>query len=301
MASPRNDDTGPDAPDPLLRVLRGLIRPLVRTLIARGITAPAFYRLLKQVYVEVAAEDFRLDDTPPTDSRITLLTGVHRQDVKAIREGAAEPWEAARGKAAAFATVLGQWLARPGFVDDEGRPLPLPRSGEGASFEALVRSVSTDIRPRTVLDELLRQGLVTESADGTVALTGEAVLGPGGGGDDATKVAFFATNVGDHLAAAAENLLSESPPFLERAVFYNRLSGASVDRIEARARGLSQSVLEELNRESAALQQADRESDAGAEAATERYRFGVYFYREPSQKPVSAAATQTDKGVEGRD
>lgn len=147
----------------------------------------------------------------------------------------------------------------------------------------------------------MRQGLVEEGSDGLLRVTGEAVLGPGGAGGDETKVVFFAANVGDHLAAAADNLLSEKPPFLERAVFYNRLSGASVDRIEARARGLSQSVLEELNRESAALQQADRESDAGAEAATERYRFGVYFYREPSQKPVSAAATQTDKGVEGRD
>ncbi|MEL6204443.1 MAG: DUF6502 family protein, partial [Pseudomonadota bacterium] len=73
-------------PDPLLRVLRGLVRPLVRTLISRGVTAPAFYRLLKQVYVEVAHEEFRIDDAPPTDSRITLLTGVHRRDVRAILE-----------------------------------------------------------------------------------------------------------------------------------------------------------------------------------------------------------------------
>ena len=261
-------------PDPLMRVLRGLVRPLVRTLIARGVTAPAFYRLLKQVYVEVAHEEFRLDGKPPTDSRITLLTGVHRRDVRDILNDADGAWEAARSKAAAFATVLGQWLARPELRDGSGRPMALPRSGaEGRDFESLVRSVNTDIRPRTVLDELLRQGLVEEDGEGLLRPTDGAVAGPS---SDDHKVVFFAANVGDHLAAAAENLLSDKPPFLERAVFYNRLTGASVDRIEAQARALSQSVLEELNSESAALQQADR----GSEDNGERYRFGVYFYRE---------------------
>ncbi|MEM0950161.1 MAG: DUF6502 family protein [Pseudomonadota bacterium] len=257
-----------------MRVLRGLIRPLVRTLIARGITAPAFYRLLKRVYVEVADAEFRIDAAPPTDSRVSLLTGVHRKDVREIR-GSDEPtWEATRSKTATFATVLGQWLSRPSYLNADGSPRPLPRTGDGgADFESLVRSVSRDIRPRTVLDELLRQRLVHETEDGLLEVAGDAVLGPS---SDDHKIVFFAANVGDHLAAAAENLLTEDPPFLERAVFYNRMSGASIDQIEARARILSQSMLQELNSESASLQAADREAAGGGE----RFRFGVYFYRE---------------------
>jgi hypothetical protein len=263
-------------PSSVLRVLRGLLRPLVRMLIARGVTAPALYRLLKEVFVEVAHADFRLDGRPPTDSRVSLLTGVHRRDVRAILEAEGDGWEAARAKTAVFATVLGRWLTRQPWADAQGRPQPLARSGEdGRDFETLVREINRDIRPRTVLDELMRQGLVEEDDAGLLRLTPQAVAGPVADGD---RIVFFAANVGDHLAAAAENLMADRPPFLERAVFYTRLTGPSVDGVEARARVLSQAVLEELNRDSAALQQADADDPGN----TQRYRFGVYFYREDS-------------------
>lgn len=258
----------------LMRVLKGLVRPLVRTLISRGVTAPAFYRLLKSVYVEVAYNDFRIEDTPPTDSRVSILTGVHRRDVRAILSDPDDAWESSRTKVAVFATVMGQWISRPAFLMPDGQPRPLPRSGdEGVDFDALVQSVSRDIRPRTVLDELLRQGLVEEGADGLLRIVEGAVVGSA---SDEHKIIFFAANVGDHLAAASENLLSADPPFLERAVFYNRLSAASVDAIEEKARVLSQATLEELNAEGSIRQQADR----GTPDSDERFRFGMYFYRE---------------------
>ena len=44
----------------LTRALRALLRPLVRLLLSRQITYPALTALLKEVYVEVADEDFQL-------------------------------------------------------------------------------------------------------------------------------------------------------------------------------------------------------------------------------------------------
>ena len=262
---------------PILRVLRGLLRPLVRLLIAHGVTAPNLYRMLKRVYVEVAYDEFRIGEGPPTDSRVSLLTGVHRRDVRDILGEDGEEWESARAKTAAFATVLGQWMGRQDLTGADGRPRPLPRSGApGADFESLVQSVSRDIRPRTILDELLRQNLVVEGADGLLRVAESALAGPGSSED---RIVFFAANVGDHLSAAAENLLADTPPHFERAVFYTRLSEASVDRIEARARALGQAALEEINRESAELQAGDRmQGDARS-----RYRFGLYFFRETGE------------------
>ncbi|MEM9248756.1 MAG: DUF6502 family protein [Pseudomonadota bacterium] len=259
--------------DPFPRLLRGLLRPLVRTLIARGLTAPDFYRMLKRIYVDVAHEDFRIGDAPPTDSRISLLTGVHRRDVRTFLEEGDAGWEETRRREAAFATVLGQWLARPEYTGPDGTPRALPKSGaEGADFESLVRSVSTDIRPRTVLDELMRQGLVAEGEDGRLSVVAEAVAGPGG---EESKLVFFAANVGDHLAAASENLLSDSPPFYERAVFYTRLTEGALDIVEATARDKAQTLLEDINRAGAEAQARDRAApDNGS-----RFRLGVYFYR----------------------
>jgi len=265
------------------------MRPLVRTLIARGITAPAFYKLLKSVYVDVAHEDFRIGDAPPTDSRITLLTGVHRRDVRAILSDESDSWETRRSKTAMFATVLGQWLARRAYQDEKGNPLPLPRTApEGPSFEALVSDINTDIRPRTVLDELLRQGLVVESEDGLLAISEMARKGPG---SDDDRLVFFAANVGDHIAAATENLTAETPPFFERAVFYNHLSPDAVDKIETSARDLSQEVLEKLNAESQTLR-ANETSDGGTK---ERYRLGIYFYRETDEPQLGPAKDEDDE------
>lgn len=267
-----------------LRALRGLLRPLVRTLISRGIPAPAFYKLLKAVYVDVAKEDFQIDGKI-TDSRISLLTGVHRRDVKSIVENPDTAWEATRSKTATMATVVGQWIARTGYQTETGAPKPLPKTSEnGESFESLVRLVNTDIRPRTVLDELTRQGLVTEDDDGVLRIADKAVLVPA---SEDHKLVFFSTNVGDHLAAASENLLSDEPPFFERAVFYNELTPISVDAIEADARQRAQALLEQMNDKSSDLQKQDRH----VSGPKERFRMGVYFYRE--------GASSDDSGDKG--
>ncbi|MEO1275394.1 MAG: DUF6502 family protein [Pseudomonadota bacterium] len=265
------------------RVLSGMLRPLVRILIARGITLPALVRLLKTVYVKVAEEDFRLGEKAVTDSRVSVLTGVHRRDVRTIRSGEGEAAPRPARATTMIATVIGRWLASPDYLDPEGAPRSLARTGPAPSFEALAQSVSSDIRPRTVLDELMRQGIVAETADGLIALSTEAFAGPG---DPDQKILFFAANVGDHIAAAAGNLFGDGAERLERAVFYNNLSAEDVAALEAEARAEGQALLVRLNR-------AARERQAvseGAPEATQRFRFGLYFFDE-DEHPKSADVT----------
>ncbi len=274
--------------------LKWLLRPLVKVLIAKGITAPALYAMLKELYVQVAREFFRLDGKPPTDSRVSVLTGVHRKDVRALRQRPGLTETALDRQVTVMTTVVGRWLADPQACGPDGRPKPLPRQAkEGFSFEALVESVNTDVRPRTVLDELVRRGVVTLDEEGdSVSLRAEALL-PRGADDE--RFHFLARNAGDHLTAAVENILTEEgpAPFLERAVFYNNLRAESVDEIEARARVLAGEALNELNKLGFARQAADgKEASRGeGERAGERFRFGVYLYREDED-----ATDPEDKG-----
>lgn len=260
------------------RVLGGLLRPLIRALIAQGVTAPAFYRLVKRVYVDVAEEEFSLDGKRVTDSRISVLTGVHRRDVAAIRTAPSDGDAALREKVTLITSVLGRWMASAQTTGSDGKALPLQRSGTGTgtggpSFESLVASINRDVRPRTVLDEMLRQDLVRAHPEtGLLHLNAQGFVGPE---DMDQRIYFFGENVGDHVAAAVDNLLTDQPPHLERAVFYNRLTPKSVDNLETRARTLGTEALQALNREAHALQQDDLE----AEDSTERFRFGVFFYR----------------------
>jgi len=268
-------------------ILRRLLRPLVRALISSGVTAPAFYQIVKSVYVEVAEKDFQLEGKRQTDSRLSILTGVHRRDVSAYRAASARTDTAVQRKISAIASVAGAWVGGTATTDATGSPLPLPRTSEtGPSFESLVQSVSRDVRPRTILEELLRQDLVAEDADGMLVLRTDAFVGPA---DTAQKVHFFGDNVGDHIAAAVENLLSDTPPFMERAVFYNKLTPASVDLIEAKGRERAMALLKDVNRTAAACQNADE----GNPAATERLRLGVFFYR--AAQPATTATNDTSE------
>ncbi len=273
MAEPVIMQRPGEPPPALLRALQRLLKPLVRVLIAHGITFPVLTRLLKEVYVDVAERDFPVPGKPQTDSRINLLTGIHRKDVKTLRnrERAAEAPPAVVSRNARMIAI---WTGAPDYLDERGRPRPLPRNrpGDGGpSFEALVAAVSKDIRSRAVLDEWQRQKLVRIDDDGLVHLNTEAFV-PREDFDDLAY--YFGRNLRDHIAASGHNLLGQAPPMLERAVYYDKLRPQSVRQLAEEARALGGKALVELNRR--AFELAER--DEGAEDATERMTFGVYFY-----------------------
>ncbi len=276
----------------MLRACRRILRPLIKVMITHGVTLPAVIALLKQVYVEVALDSFHLDGKAMTDSRISMLTGVHRKDVRTLREHGVPA--TAPPPMSVGATVIGRWLGDPRFIEADGHPRRLPRAGsrDELSFNVLVAEVSADVRPRTVLDELLRQGLVVhDEADDQIALLVEAFVPRA---DHPAIYEFFASNLHDHAAAAADNLLTRDgkAPFLERAVYYNGLQPKSVDALEGAARRLALGALNELNAEALALQREDRDLPG----ARERFRFGVYFYRaaQPAEPSPDTADEKRD-------
>lgn len=253
---------------PLARVLR----PLVRLFIRCGITFPALCTLLRELYVNVAEYDFALPGKDQTDSRVSLLTGIHRKEVARLR-GAGAPVSVVPVSVSRTSRIMARWLSSPDFTDADGRPLPLARIGDkGASFEALVASVTRDVRPRAVLDEWRDRNLVTIDADDRVVLT-EAAFVPSGGSDQ--QLYYFGRNLHDHVAAAVENVLEPSPRFMERAVHYDNLSEDLAKALEVRSRDLAMDALKAANRDA----NAACEKDAGGGW---RWNFGVYVYREES-------------------
>ncbi|WP_367614536.1 DUF6502 family protein [Teichococcus coralli] len=273
----------PPAPQDLLRPVARLLRPLVRLLIRSGVTFPILAELLRTLYVQVAAEALEREGAR-SDSRISLLTGVHRKEIRRLREQGE-----ARTEVPAVVTVASQaiarWLGLPQYTDAAARPLPLPRTAPAGtpSFEALVASVTTDVRPRAVLDDWLSQGLVSLDADGRVVLKQGAFLPPPG---SAEQLYYFTRNLRDHLAAASINVASPKPPFFERGLHYDRLPPELAARLEAQWRAAGQQMLVELNRQALAWLDASGEESPGT--PTRRVNLGVYVYAE--DEPPAAAA-----------
>jgi Family of unknown function (DUF6502) len=148
-----------EPPRALTQAIVRLLRPLVRVLIAHGVTFPMLAQLLKDIYVGVAEEAFPLSGKAQTDSRLSLLTGVHRKDVRALR-GRGRAGDRPSPVVSRNAQMMAIWAGAADYLDARGRPRALPRTGGRPSFESLVESVSKDIRPRVVLDEWQRLGLI---------------------------------------------------------------------------------------------------------------------------------------------
>jgi hypothetical protein len=293
---PENPDSaaGSDSSSALSRALRRLLRPLVHLLLARQITLPHLVSLLKELYVDVAESDFALEDKRQTDSRIHLLTGIHRKDIKRLRSRSDDE-DAGTASSSLGTGIAARWAAFPRFQDESGHPRPLPRqssSSDEASFEELVESVSRDIRPRAVLDEWIRLGVAHIDDQDRVVLEKDAFV-PSRSFNE--KAHFFGRNLQIHIAAAAQNLLDQEPPFVDRALSYGRLTPKSVDQLLALSEELGMEAIQEITRRAVELQ----ESDENAPDASERVRFGIYTFR--SESPESTSSEPLDGETEEPD
>jgi Family of unknown function (DUF6502) len=152
--------------------LARLLRPLVRVLLRNGTTYRAFTEMAKSAYVSVAAEDeFCIPRRKQSDSRIAVITGLTRKDVRRLRAPGSGR-DADVGSAMAShnraARVVEGWANDPTYRDADG---PRCLSMEGpSSFAELVRRYSGDAPPRAVLDELERVGVAQRVGSSSVAL-----------------------------------------------------------------------------------------------------------------------------------
>lgn len=270
----------PSPAETLLKVLRHALRPLVRLLLTKGIAYPQLIELLKGLYVELAVRDFPVSGKDQTDSRISLLTGIHRKDVKRLRALAADD-ERVPETVSLGMRLINAWQMPP-FADPDGTPKRLPRlarHGGELSFETLVTSVSKDIRARSVLDEWTRLGIASLDTDDNVTLVTEAFVPHQG---FAEKAFYFGHNLHDHAAAAASNLIGERAPFLERSVHYTRLPVSVVEALAQDAEGSGMRLLKALNRKAQAAGATSQDGEA-----LQRFTCGIYFYADdtPAQPP----------------
>lgn len=268
----------------LIHAVRQVLYPLARLLLAKGVSYPQLAELMKAVFVEAAAKEFRIAGKAQTDSRISLLSGVHRKDVRRLRASPPDGGSVTARSVSLGAQLVAAWTGLRRFRDKQGRPLPLPRlasQGGGISFESLVERVSKDIRSRVVLDELVRLGVVHMDGQDRAVLNVQAFV-PRAGFDE--KLHYFGHNLRDHAAAATHNVLGAGEPFLERSVHYDALSEESIRELAALSEKSGMEAVQGLNRRAIELE----ERDAARATGKHRFTFGIYFFHAPTQPPEDA-------------
>jgi hypothetical protein len=279
------------APDLAFRAIRRILKPLVKFMIAQGITYPSLLQLLKSTFIDVAKKQFPLEDRGLTASRVSMLTGIHRAEVKRLLEAVGAEPDAAPRNVSLGAQLVARWISEKNYLDKNGNPLPLARhmsDGGALSFEALAASVSRDIRARSVLDEWLRLGVCTIDAQNRVHLVTKAFV-PQRGFEE--KAFYFANNLHDHIAVSVDNMLEEGPARLERSVYYSRLTPASVETLTKLSFDLGARAVQDINRLAVELDRLDGKRPD----ATQRINFGVYFYAGPNTDMVNGETSSETK------
>jgi hypothetical protein len=154
---------GQHVKDHLRNALALMFKPLIRLLIAQGVTHAEFSDTAKEVYVETALRHFEVEGKI-NKSRVALLTGLTRKEVKNVIDRALMTDYKERTYSRP-ARVLTGWYSDPAFQGPYGIPLELPyESGdsESRSFVELVRRYSGDMAPRQMLNQLVESGAMVE-------------------------------------------------------------------------------------------------------------------------------------------
>jgi uncharacterized protein DUF6502 len=262
----------------LTGALASLLAPIAELAIARGVPFGTLEDLLKAAFVDAARRAQPESAGARIVSRVATATGLTRREVTRLL---AAPGAAPPARPSPATQVFTRWQADPALRNRRGQPLALQRTGPAPSFEALARSVTQDVHPRSLLDELCRLGLVGMDGD-QVRLLRDRVTA---GGDSERAHRFLGNNVGDHLRAAVANVLGATPSHVEQAVFADELSDESMAAFRALADAQWQAVLAATVPALQALVDADA---AAGRRRDRRVRIGLYTFHEAMKEGAAA-------------
>ena len=256
----------------LSRTLNRLLIPLARLCLANGITFATADEVLKRAFVQEANA---LQPGAPEHgkvSRISTATGINRREVTRLTKLEA-PERTTKQPLAS--EIQARWMTDHCYRNQNGAPSTLNRLGPAPSFEALAQTVTRDVHPRSVLDELIRLDLVSydEKLDLVSLIRNDYVPR----GDSRQMLAFLGDNVGDHLNAAIANVLHNGSNHLEQAVFADELSAESIEIILPLANSHWKALREEMVPVITTLIEADK---LAGRSQDQRIRIGLYTYAE---------------------
>ena len=272
----------PTANDPvdaaLKQALERLAMPMAQLCLARGLSFAVLEEMLKRAFVETARTSQAAGASGSRDiSRISAATGLTRREVTRISN---DVTARAAVRPSPATQIFTRWLGNRRLHDKDGHPRPIKRQGRAPSFEALALSVTRDVHPRTLLDELCRLGLVElDEATDMVSLVRDSFVPSQ---DKSRLYAFLGNNVGDHMAAAVDNVLQASPPHLEQAIFADELSETSTTAMRALVTAQWKALLAGLVPQIQALIDADAQAGRTGNC---RVRVGLYSYFAPTPAP----------------
>lgn len=262
----------------LAGAMAALIEPMAELAVARGLPCPVVEELLRRAWVQAAGRAHQALPAHRRVSRVATSTGLSRREVTRLTQQAPNDHMPARRSLSS--EVFARWIADPQWQQVDGRPLKLARTGPAPSFEALSRSVTKDVHPRALLEDLVRLNMVQLDAEAdSVELLKDAFVPRT---DRLRMIELMAANTSDHLRAAVDNVMGGRRDHLEQAVFADELSEESL-RIFSRCMHEEWQSL--MTRLIPILERLIADDAHHARPQDQRVRIGLYTYSCPTGDP----------------
>ncbi len=155
------------------------LRPIARIFLRFGMGFREFSDIAKTAFVDVATNEYGLRGRPTNISRVAVMTGLTRKEVRRVREKIEKGDQSVVVKSTPLSEMLHRWHADNEYLDSAGRPIVLQFSGEGVSFSSLARKYGGDIPPGAMRTELKRAGAIIEDEHGNLQAVSRVVYPKG--------------------------------------------------------------------------------------------------------------------------
>jgi hypothetical protein len=223
---------------------RQLLRPIAALLMKCGVTWRHFSEMSKSVFVDVATEQFGIRGRPTNVSRVSILTGISRKEVKHQREllVSADKHSAKTNDAT---RLLSGWHQDPYYLGTDGMPLALGERGPAPSFESLFHRYGGDTPFQTLLKELKAAGTVDLDANGELVAKSRFHMPVP---MSESNLRFFGANLFDHARTLERNIAGPTAHRrFEGFAVEDRLSPDAADKFHQYLNARGQAFLEEID------------------------------------------------------
>lgn len=260
----------------VLSSCRHLMRPVVRFLLRRGVAWSEFSDLSKEIYVDVARQEYGIDGRPTNNSRVAMLTGLSRREVSRVRDSL-DTEHSANDQAGVregnqIARILTGWHVDPEFTDADGRPKDLLATGLSESLPSLLKRYAGDLPHGAIRKEMAHRGLIQELEGGYVRVLKRDVVYTS---LDPEMVRQLGVALHDHGATLEHNLDDdrELPARFEGIADNAVVSAAAAKDFEEFVEGRGLEFLTEID-----AWLTNHEVTDPVDTATRKIRMGVGVY-----------------------
>lgn len=262
----------------VLSACREFMKPIARLLLKNGIGYREFSELCKSTFVEVASADYGIRGRKTNMSRVAIMTGLSRKEVRKLRDALESGSDTFITRVRRPELVLSIWHSDPEFLDKRQAPKRISFDGPGANFCKLVNRVGGDIPPKAMLNELLRAGSIVQESGKLRAVSRSYVPEP----NDPEMILVAGDSIRDLAATINHNLgCAESElRFFERRVYSEALPVAQRPRFKKLAREKGEILLRDLSAWLSEREQGAQEDtvDSIAPQKSPRVGVGIYFF-----------------------